>query len=93
MPSIFRFGTEYRIDVELNVRLNYQLGRLADLIQVLAHSGALITDLNPDRSHYVLGMGDATATVKFRVRDAPHREQVFEAIREQDLRFDVISGS
>ena len=93
MPSLFRFGMEYRVEVELEVRLNYQLGRLADLVQVLAHSNALITDLNPDRSHYALGMGEATTKVKFRVRDSRHREQVFEAIRGQDLRFDVIGGS
>jgi (p)ppGpp synthase/HD superfamily hydrolase len=93
MPSLFRFGTDYRVEVELEVRLNFQLGRLADLVQVLAHADALITDLNPDRSHYALGMGEATTKVKFRVRDAHHRERVLKAIREQDLRFDVIGGS
>jgi (p)ppGpp synthase/HD superfamily hydrolase len=93
MPSFFRSGTEYRVEVELEVRLNFQLGRLADLVQILAHSNALITDLSPDRSHYSLGMGEATTRVTFRVRDARHREQVFEAIRKQDLRFDVMSGS
>jgi (p)ppGpp synthase/HD superfamily hydrolase len=93
MPSFFRFGTEYRVEVELEVRLNYQLGRLADLVQVLAHSGALITDLNPDRSHYPLGMGEATTGVRFRIRDKRHREQVFEAIRGQGFRFDQIGGS
>jgi hypothetical protein len=78
--------------VELEVRLNYQLGRLADLIQVLAHSGALITDLNPDRSHYALGMGEATAMVKYRVRNRHHRDQVLDAIRAQGFRFDVIGS-
>jgi (p)ppGpp synthase/HD superfamily hydrolase len=93
MASLFRFGADYRVEVELEVRLNYQLGRLADLIQVLAHSEALITDLTPDRSHYALGMGEATTTLKFRIRDPRHREQVFEAIRSEGFRFDVISGS
>ena len=93
MPSFFRFGTEYRVEVELEVRLDYLLGRLADLVQVLAHSGALITDLNPDRSHYALGTGEATTRVRFRVRDARHREQVFETIRSEGFRFDVMSDS
>jgi (p)ppGpp synthase/HD superfamily hydrolase len=93
MSSFFRFGADYRVEVELEVRLNYQLGRLADLVQVLAHSDALITDLNPDRSHYALGMGEATTGVRFRVRDTRHREQVFEAIRGQGFRFDQIGGS
>jgi (p)ppGpp synthase/HD superfamily hydrolase len=91
MPALFRFGAEYRVEVELEVRLNYQLGRLADLVQILAHSDALITDLNPDRSRYALGMGEATTTVKFRVRDSRHREQIFETIRGHEFRFDVIS--
>jgi (p)ppGpp synthase/HD superfamily hydrolase len=93
MPSFFGFGTEYRVQVELEVRLNYQLGKLADLIQILAHSDALITDLNPDRSHYALGMGEATTRVRFRVRNTRHREQVFGTIRTEGFRFDVMSGS
>lgn len=92
MHAFLRLGTEYRIEVELEVRLNFQLGRLADLVQILAHSEALITDLDPDRSHYALGMGEATTKVKFRVRDTRHRERVFKAIREQDLRFEVIGN-
>jgi hypothetical protein len=63
------------------------------LVQVLAHSDALITDLNPDRSYYGLGMGEATTAVKFRVRDTRHREHVFEAIRSDGFQFGVISGS
>lgn len=93
MPSFFQFGTEYRVEVELEVRLDFQLGRLADLVQVLAHSDALITDLNPDRSHYALGMGEARASVKFRVRNRVHLERVLKAIRDQGFRFDVVSGS
>jgi (p)ppGpp synthase/HD superfamily hydrolase len=93
LPPVFRFGLEYRVEVELEVRLNYQLGRLADLVQVLAHSDALITDLEPDRSHYSLGLGEATTGVKFRVRDKRHREQVFEAIMDEGFRFDVIGES
>jgi hypothetical protein len=91
MASFFRFGAGYHVEVELEVRLNYQLGRLADLVQILAHSSALITDLNPDRTHYPLGMGEATTRVKYRVRNLRHRDNVFEAIRGQGFRFDVIS--
>jgi hypothetical protein len=61
--------TDYRVEVELDVRLNYRLGRLADLVQVLAGAEALITDLITDRSHYPLGMGERSTTVKFRVRN------------------------
>jgi len=91
MRFLFRFVTEYRVEVELAVRLNYQLGRLADLVQVLAHSGALITDLNPDRSSYSLGMAEASTTVKFRVRNLDHRDQVIKAIRAQEFWFSVVS--
>ena len=91
MHSIFRVVTDYRVEVELAVRLNYQLGRLADLVQVLAHSDALITDLNPDRSHYSLGIGEGSTRVKFRVRNLRHRDQVFDAIRGEEFRFDVMS--
>jgi (p)ppGpp synthase/HD superfamily hydrolase len=92
MCFVFRFESVYRVEVELEVRLNFQLGRLADLVQILAHSDALITNLDPDRSHYALGMGEATTRVKFRVRDTRHRERVFKAIREQNLRFEMISN-
>jgi threonine dehydratase len=91
MRFFFRFGTEYRVEVTLAVRLNYQLGRLADLIQVLAHSDALITDLDSDRSHYSLGMGGASTGVKFRVRNLDHRDQVLKAIRAQGFQFKVVS--
>jgi (p)ppGpp synthase/HD superfamily hydrolase len=84
---------DYRVEVELEVRLNYQLGRLADLGQILARSNALITDLNPDRSHYSLEVGEATTGMKFRVRDTRHREKVFDAIRSAGFRFEVMSGS
>jgi (p)ppGpp synthase/HD superfamily hydrolase len=92
MSSFFRFDADYRVEVELEVRLNYQLGRLADLVQVLAHADALITDLNPDRSHYALGMGEAATTIKYRVRNLHHKDQVLNAIRAQGFRFDVVSG-
>jgi (p)ppGpp synthase/HD superfamily hydrolase len=91
MHSFFRFGTDYRVEVELAVKLNFKLGRLADLIQVLAHSDALITDLDPDRSHYSLGLGEAATRVKFRIRNRHHRDQVFKAIRDRDFWFDVVS--
>jgi len=90
MAALFRFGTEYRVDVKLEVRLNYRLGRLADLIQTLAHCEALIADLDADRSHYALGMGESSARVKFRVRDIDHRDRVLKAIRDQEFGFDVL---
>lgn len=89
MAALFRFGWEYRLEIELEVRLDYQLGRLADLIQVLAHSEALITDLNPDRSHYPLGMGELSTKVKLRVRDSYHRDRVLEAMRAQNFHYEL----
>ena len=91
MHSFFRFGSDYRLEVELEVLLDYQLGRLADLVQVLARSGALITDLNPDWPRYALGMREASARVRIRVRNLHHRDHVFEALRGQGFRFDVVS--
>jgi hypothetical protein len=91
MHSLFRFGTDYRVEVELEVGLSYQLGRLADLVQILARSDAMIIDLDPDRSHYSLGIGEASTRVKFRVRNLHHQIRVFEAIRGQGFRFDVVS--
>jgi (p)ppGpp synthase/HD superfamily hydrolase len=89
--SLFRFGADYRVEIELAVQLNYRLGRLADLVQVLAHSDVLITDLNPDRSHYSLGIGEASTRVRFRVRNLHHRDKVYEAIRGQEFLFEVVS--
>jgi (p)ppGpp synthase/HD superfamily hydrolase len=91
MHSLFRFGTDYRVEVELEVQLHYQLGRLADLVQVLARSDVLITDLNPDRSHYSLGIGESSTRVRFRIRNLQHRDLVFESIRDQDFQFKVVS--
>ena len=93
MFAFFRSGPMFRVELELEVRLDYQLGRLADLVQVLAHSGALIVDLNPDRSHYALGMGEPSTRVRIRVNDPVHRERVLLAVRGGGFRFQVLSRS
>jgi hypothetical protein len=82
---LLRLASEYRLEVHLEVKLGcFQMGRLADLVQLLAHSSALVTDLRPDRSRYHLGLAKASAEITFRVRDAQHRLQVLEALdREQ----------
>jgi hypothetical protein len=58
----------------------FQAGRLRILVQLLAHSSALIAGLRPNRSHYHLGLADASAGITFRVRDARHRFQVLKAL-------------
>jgi hypothetical protein len=81
MFALWRFVTEYRLEVHLEVRLGcFQAGRLADLVQLLARSSVLITDLRPNRSHYHLGLGEPSAEITFRVRDMRHRLQVFQAL-------------
>jgi hypothetical protein len=49
--------------VHLCVELGFEHGRLADLVQLLAKSHALITDLTPDRSLYHVGMPEGSVEV------------------------------
>jgi hypothetical protein len=91
MRPSFRFCTDYRVKVELAVRLDHEPGRLEELVQVLHRSDALITDLSPDRSHTSLELGEGTTRVKFLVRSLRQRDQVFEKIRSHEFRFEVAS--
>ena len=80
-----RWISEYRLEVHLEAKLNsFKMGRLSDLVQLLARSSVLVTDLRPDRSRYHLGLAEASAEITFRVRDVRHRIQVLEGLdREQ----------
>jgi hypothetical protein len=68
----FRIHCVREIEVHLYVDLGFQTGRLADLVQLLARSKVTITDLEPDRSLYHVGMPERSAEVTFlatRARD------------------------
>jgi (p)ppGpp synthase/HD superfamily hydrolase len=78
---VLRFFAGYRTKVHLDVQLGYQLGRLADLVQLIARSGALITDLNPDRTHYPLGMGEASTEVSFLAKGRGHAEEILKKLK------------
>jgi hypothetical protein len=81
MRALWRLVSDYRLEVRLEVKLDcFQAGRLADLVQLLAHSNVLITDLRPDRSCYHLGLAEPSAEITFRVRDARHRFRVLDAL-------------
>jgi hypothetical protein len=85
MRVLWRFFSAYSLEVRLGVKLNcFEARRLADVVQLLAHSGALITDLQPDRSHYHLGLAENYAEITFKVKNPKHRLQVLNALeREQ----------
>jgi len=69
MFAHWRFVKKYQLDVHLEVKSScFHAGRLGDLVQLIAHSSALITDLRPVRSHYHLGLAEASAEITFRVR-------------------------
>jgi hypothetical protein len=90
MFALWRFVTEYQLEVNLEVKLNcFQMGRLAELVQLLAHSSALITDLQPDRSHYHLGLAEASAEITFRVKDTRHRLQVLNALARKQFDYRI----
>lgn len=81
MRALWRLVSDYRLEVRLEVKLDcFQTGRLADLVQLLAHSNVLITDLRPDRSCYHLGLAEPSAEITFRVRDVRHRLRVLDAL-------------
>jgi hypothetical protein len=72
-----RFRAEQQIEVHLHVGLGFQSGRLADLVQLLARSHAVITDLEPDRSLYHVGMPERFTLVSFLAKTAKHKAKIF----------------
>jgi hypothetical protein len=72
----FRLRIERQVQVNLYVELGFQSGQLAALVQLLAHSDAVITDLKTDRSMYHLGMPERSAEVMFLVRDRRQKDGV-----------------
>lgn len=72
----FRNRVEHLVEVHIHVELGFQSGRLADLVQLLARSRATITDLEPDRSLYHVGMPERFAEVSFLVKAARHKTEI-----------------
>ena len=74
LPFGLRF--ERQVEVHLYVELGFESGRLADLVQLLAHSDVTITDLKTDRSMYHLGMPERFAEVTFWAAGPRHKDRV-----------------
>jgi hypothetical protein len=72
----FRIQVVRQIEVRLHVELAMQSGRLVDLIQLLAHAGAVIADLKTDRSMDHLAMPERSAEVIFLVSSWRHKNAV-----------------
>ncbi len=71
-----RFHAQHKIATRLHVDLGFQHGRLADLVQFLAHADVVITDLQPDRSLYHVGMPERSTEVTFLAKTARHKAEV-----------------
>ena len=82
----FRIRAENQSQVRLHVELGFQGGRLADLIQLLARSQAVITDLEPDRSLYNLGMPERWAEVTFLAKSGTHKKEILLNLSESGFR-------
>jgi (p)ppGpp synthase/HD superfamily hydrolase len=87
LSSVFRFFSRYRTLVHLQVELEYQPGRLADLVQLLAHGGAFLTDLNPDRAPYRMGLAEASTEVTFLVKGSRHAEEIIKKLKAAGFRY------
>lgn len=78
LPFGLRFDRQ--IVVRLHVALGFESGRLADLVQLLARSGATITDLEPDRSLYHVGMPERSTEVTFLAKTEAHKAEIMKAL-------------
>jgi hypothetical protein len=88
----FRIRAERQIEVRLHVELGFQSGRLADLIQVLARSDTVITDLEPDRSLYHVGMPERSTEVTFLVKTASRKVEVLRELLSKGFAIREIGG-
>lgn len=76
----FQMRSERQIEVRLHVELGFQSGRLGDLVQLLARSRATITDLEPDRSLYHVGMPERFTLVTFLTKTAQHKAEILKEL-------------
>ena len=89
----FRIRIERHIEVRLYVELGFQSGRLADLIQFLAYSGVVITDLKTDPSIYHLGMPERSAEVTFLVTRLRQKNGLLRDLSAKEFVPQELSGS
>ena len=88
----FRIRTESQIEVHLQVELGFQHGRLADLVQLLARSQATITDLEPDRTLYHVGMPERSTEVSFAVKSAKHKAEILKELSTKGFVVREVTG-
>ena len=88
----FRIRVECQVEVHLYVELGFQAGRLADLVQLLARSHAVITDLEPDRSLYHVGMPERSTEVTFLVKTASRKVEVLRELSSKGFAIREIGG-
>lgn len=89
----FRIRTERQVEVRLHVEFGFHTGRLADLIQVLARSQAVITDLEPDRTLYHVGMPERSTQVTFLAKTAEHKTEILNELSTKGFVVRELSGS
>jgi hypothetical protein len=88
----FRLRFERQVEVHLYVELGFESGRLADLVQLLAHSDVTITDLKTDRSMYHLGMPERSTEVTFLVRSLKQKSSVLQELSTQGFAIRELIG-
>jgi hypothetical protein len=75
------------VEVHLYVELGFESGRLADLVQLLAHFEVTIKDLKTDRSMYHLGMPERSAEITFLVASLRHKGRVLGKLAAKGFTF------
>jgi hypothetical protein len=83
----FRLRFECKVEVHLYVELGFESRRLADLVQLLAHSEVTIKDLKTDRSMYHLGMPERFVEVTFLVAGPKQKDKVLEKLAAEGFGF------
>lgn len=88
----FQLRAERQIEVRLYVELGFKSGRLADLVQLLARSKVTITDLEPDRALYHVGMPERSTDVTFLVKTPRQKTEVLRVLSGKGFEVREITG-
>lgn len=80
MQLPFRIQIVRNVEVHVAVKLGFESARLGDLVQVLARSAVMITDLVPDRGLYHLGMPERSVQITFLAKDEKHKKNVLQRL-------------
>jgi hypothetical protein len=80
MQLPFRIQIVRSVEVHITVTLDFEVARLGDLVQILARSAVMITDLIPDRSLYYLGLPERSVQITFLAKDLIHKQRVLERL-------------